>query len=380
MASALLGAQQSQRQLQAELAECAGRDGEHLEDLDRAIAVARRLARIIRQIADGIAWRTLRYDRAAIYQLALKNPTGHLELESTAQELAYADAHVRSTGDLVIMNDLTNFLRYGDYTAVAADGTVRIAEVKGGKGSGKSGRASRQRQKLDEVLEFLDTGVGITQQGPAALFPHKTRARTHLQAVGAVIREARAKGCAHARLSDCLAVDALDMELLFREGRMAQLHNPFAQSRQASSHSSLTFFDQFSKNLAPYSVYPFPDDDCTDLMTGNLWLRTHFNHGNLVRCLRRRGVRVRFPTNSELEAYNQLDPGEKRRREDDVGIRVWSRNQPTVLTIRQALLGRLLYEFLDEECFADCVEEVLEQEAIGIGLFPAFENEADLWD
>jgi hypothetical protein len=397
MASALWGAEQSQGRLEAELAECADRDGEHLEDFDMAIAVARRLAHVIREIADGIAWRTLRYDRAAIYQLALKNPTGHLELESTAQELAYADVHVRSTGDLVIMNDLTNFLRYGDYTAVAGDGTVRIAEVKGGKGSAKSGRATRQRRKLDEVLQFLHSSVRLTDHGAAALFLHKTRPRTHLEAVCQVIRQARVEGSAHARLSDCLAVDAWDTEVLFEQGRTPDLLSPFVQSRQAYSRHSLTFFDTFPRNVAPYSVFPFPDQDCTDLMTGALWLHTHFNHGNLVRCLRRRGFSVRLPTNSEIEAYEQLRPGERRRARDEPAIRLWRPPDNKVLTLSGALLSRLLYEYLDEECFVDCAEEVfaLPESALtlfpaaeemlplaesGLTLFPAFDSEADLWD
>ena len=380
MASALLGVQASQRELEGQLVSQPVGDSPALDDLERAIAVCKRLAHIIKQIADGIAWRTLQYDRAAIYQLALKNPTGHLQRQSAAHEFAAAAARVGRTGDLVAMNDLTNCLRYGDYTAVAADGTVRMAEVKAGKASRRSGRATRQRRKLDEVLEFLDSGVRLTGERLTAFLLHKTRARTHLQAVGDVIRQAKAQGCAHARLSDCLAVEALYMETLFEQGRSPELHNPFAQSRQASSHHSLTFFDQFARNLAPYSVYPFPDDDCSDVMCGYLWLCTHFNRGNLIRCLRRRGLSVRLPTESEADAYNQLDPGEKRRREDDVAIRVWRPDQPTILTIAGALLGRLHYEYLDEECFADCVEEVLEQPAVGVTFFPAFENEAELWN
>ncbi len=380
MAAALLSVEGSQRDLEAERATSPTGDGDVVDEVDRGIAVCRRLAWVIRQIADGIAWRTLRYRREAIYQLALKNPTGHLERKSAVQEFASAAAHVERTGDLVVVNDLTNVLRYGDYTAVASDGAVGIAEVKAGKGSEKSGRATRQRRRLGEVLDFLDSGVRLTGERVTALFLHKTRPRAHLQAVGEVIRQARAAGSAHARLSDCLAVEACHMPTLFQQEIAAEPHNPFAQSRQASVHHSLTFFDIFARNLAPYSVYPLPDDDCTALMTGETWLFTYFNRGNLVRCLRRRGLSVRLPTDTEMATYNELDAGEKRRREDDVAIRVWRRHEPGVLTIAGALLSRLMYEYLDEECFADCAEEILALRQDRLTLFPAFENEAELWD
>jgi hypothetical protein len=380
MASALLGVQASQRELEGQLVNQSDGDGAVVEDLERGIAVCRRLAHIIKEIADGIAWRTLQYDRAAVYQLALKNPTGHLHPQSTAQEFAAAAAHIECAGDLVVMNDVTNFLRYGDYTAVAADGTVRIAEVKAGKGGRRSGRASRQRQKLDQVLQFLDTGVRLTKEGATALFLHKTKLRTHLHAVGDIIRQAKAQGSAHRRLSDCLAVDALHIPSLFEQGRTAELHDPFAQSTQARSYHSFAVLKGFARNVAPYSVYPFPDEDCTDLMTGDLRLWTHFNHGNLIRSLRRRGLIARYPTDTQMDSYEQLTPGERKRREDEVGIQVRRPGGRAILISRPGLLARLIYEYLDEECFADCVEEMLDRGAVGFTMFPAFQDETQLWD
>jgi hypothetical protein len=315
-----------------------------------------------------------------MYQLALKNPTGHLDLESAARELAAAMAHADRTSDLVVINDLTNFLRHGDFTSVGAAGDVVIAEVKAGSGSARSGRATRQRHRLDDVLQFLKSGVRLTNDEAAVLFAHKTKLRTHLSAVGELIRGARKKGTAHARLSDCLAVDAWYMEMLYDEERIPTFHDPFAQSTQAYSYHSFTVLKGFARNVAPYSVYPFPDKDCTDLMTGDLWLWTHFNHGNLIRSLRRRGVIARFPTDTQMESYEQLTPGERKRREDEVGIQVRRPGGRAILTSSPGLLARLIYEYLDEECFADCVEEMLDRGAVGITMFPAFQDETQLWD
>jgi hypothetical protein len=354
-----------------------------LPEIQKAIAVSRRLAHIIRQIADGIAWRTLRYDRALIYQLAMKPQTGHLDLETTAQEFSAASERLRRSGNLVVMNELTNGLRHGDYTFVDSDAFVGIVEVKAGRGSKQSGRATRQRRKLKQVVEFVTKGTGLTLAGPSARFFHRRELKSHLCEISDVIQQAKVDGSAHARLSDCLAVEAWYMQKLVDEKRKPRRQDPFAQSRQASSYSNLDFFARFARNLAPYSVFPFSDEDCTDLMTGAIWLITHFSHGNLVRCLRRRGLSVEVPTKEQMQTYASLDLADKRLHEDDVAIRLSRPRDPRVLILRQALLGRHLYEFLDEESFADAAEELLDQtsiEDIGLAFFPSYANEQELWD
>lgn len=388
MAGALLGWQESQTRLEREAADYSGQDPEFLEEHEIAAGVAKRLAYIVRQIADGIAWRALNYHRAALYQLASKPQTGHLSLESTAHELRFAAAHVETSGNPVIINDLTNFLRFGDYTSIGPDG-VTVAEVKGGEASAKSRRARRQRRALDSVLDFLNAGIRETREGSHRIHLFRVPPKTHLPTVRQLIREAKHKGDAHARLSDSLAVDVLYSTLLAEitedEATPRLFRNPFAQSSDASSSHSLELFDRFSRNLAPYSIYPFADEDCTDIMTGALWLITHFNHGNLVRCLRRRGLVVALPTPQQLDAFSSMSHGERTRHEDDVAIWVYRANDPRRVHIYPALLGRVIWEFLDEESFADATEEILDQDPAEVAVLPAyavaaFEKENELWD
>jgi len=106
MASFLLGAQGEQKRLEAELGESAVADRGHHDSPGVVVEVCKRLQGIVRQIADGIAWRTLRYDRPMLRILALKPPTGHMELASAKTEFIAA-ADVVETGELVVVNDLT---------------------------------------------------------------------------------------------------------------------------------------------------------------------------------------------------------------------------------------------------------------------------------
>ncbi len=385
MASALTGAQESKRRLEREVAEDRSCDA---GPLAVGIAVSKRLAHITKQIGDGIAWRALAYDRPVIRQLADKPQTGHMELDAAVKEFAAAAQHVEKTREVVVMNDLTNFLRYGDYTCVGP-GRVTIAECKGGEAARKSRRAARQRWRLEEVLEFVNTGVRHTDGGPEMLLRQKVMARSHLATVSELITEARRSGAAQARLGPSLAVDVLHFGLLaeIRNPKTVAsfFHDPFRETREKVTHDSLSLglFQEFSANLAPYSIYPFSDEDCADIMTGMVWLVSYFSYRNLARCLKRRGLSVLLPADAQLRAYSKLSIGERRRAAEHLGITVSRRRGMCGLLLPFEATARIYVEFLDEESFADSAEEVLSRDDLfgqATRLRTGFANEAELWD
>lgn len=395
MLGALKGAQESKRRLERDLAELAVDGTGDVEELEVGVAVARRLARVVKQIADGIAWRALGYDRAVIRQLAGKPQTGDIHSDAAVRELNAAAAHVERTGEVVVVNDLTNFLRYGDYTCVGG-GFVTLVECKGGKGARRSGRAKRQRRQLGRVLEFVNAGVRRGADGVEMLVTQRVPARTHLGAVADLIREAKQKGASHAQLSECLAADAYYVDVVLEtteRERMGELfHNPFRETREAVSHDSLDFFNEFCPNIAPYSVYPFTDEECTDVMTGAVRLVSYFSYRNLAGCLRRRGLVVVLPGEAEVRDYLSLPIGERRREQRGVAMRVGRPGVPWELLIGGDITARMFGEFLDEESFADGVEDILSRVDVldwddwvardegSLKLCAGFVNEAELWD
>ena len=351
-------------------------------ELEKGIAHAKRGIRIVKDIADGIAWRALRYDRLAIRQLANKPHTGALILDSIQPELAAALIHAQRTGDVVVVNDLTNFLRFGDFTAVREEG-VMVAEVKQGRGSARSGRAKRQSRRLEKTLDFINAGVGIAPGGsPAVLLPTSTSARSHIGQLRQLLRESAKRGFAYARLTDSLAVE------VFRPALMADqdpyktvFHNPFSQSPRCLVYHSYEFFDVWSPNLAPVSIFPLAQGDCAAILTGSVWIFSYLNLDNIIRSFRRRGFQAQLPSPSDFEALAELRPGEYAYHELDAPIRVGRKNG-VMLAMSVGGLGRIHFEFLDEESLADQIEEVLDldlQEEISF-LGVGFANEADLWD
>jgi hypothetical protein len=124
--------------------------------VERELFLHRAHANCLRAIGDGIARRSLGYDRAALRALAGKAVKQQILEQGTINEL-HQWASVFDTGQgLAIFNALTNWLAMGDVTVVQNDGTVEIVEV---KSSGtESSRVSRQKQKLREVSDLLKNG------------------------------------------------------------------------------------------------------------------------------------------------------------------------------------------------------------------------------
>ena len=86
---------------------------------------------------------------------------------------------------------------------------------------------------------------------------------------------ARRRGTSHARISDSLAVDVFFIETAKAAyGRQRPLleirHNPFSESEKAIIGDSLDFFYHFTPSKAPYSVFPWSDDDCADVLSGRI--------------------------------------------------------------------------------------------------------------
>jgi len=137
----------------------------HLQDKRRAARaeqdfdtehVCKALLRCLRDTADGIAWRTLNFQRHILHELAYKQPAGYLERSNVELEVAAAASRVTDLQAHVLINDLTNFLRYGDLTIVTRD-TIYLDELKSGVASAGNRRSKRQKRSIREKIDFLNT-------------------------------------------------------------------------------------------------------------------------------------------------------------------------------------------------------------------------------
>ncbi len=342
--------------------------------------VYRALLRCVKIITDGLAWRSLGYDRGVIHELAWKNAPGFIG-PSIETEIERAEEYLEALGATVLLNDLTNCLRYGDLTVVTDEG-VSICEVKGGKGSRRSGKATKQRRRLQDILKFINRRERRVDGKRETLVRLETKPVDYNGVLQDLIADARKVGHKFARVSSALAVNVLFPDVLAKEDADFDniVENPFKQSPRFLTFNSYEFFDLFTPNLPPFSIFPLPAEDRVSLMTGEIWLLTYINVGDAVRALRRCGLMVEIPTPRELEALpTALTPGEVREHEMLIPIKVSDGKQEIHLPMSELLL--LGGELLDEDCWAAGVQELLSRPTDeAYGLYHDFADEASRWD
>jgi hypothetical protein len=238
---------------------------------------------LLRILADGIAWRLLRGDRAVFAVLGDGQRVDRLALgKGFDAELARMSELWETHGLLPLHNDLTTGLRYGDLTVLHGDwpdADVAIEEV---KASGR--KKSRQTQQLEAKLRVLATNYGASAP-EGRRFAIRTLPlpyRTYLADLAAVLARARAEGYAYAQPHPALVIAAVEYEQVvgradelgkwtFRRPRelgwVPEDEHHFSrmavETRMRDRHQSSAYF-------APVSIYPLPAEDLADLLLSRL--------------------------------------------------------------------------------------------------------------
>lgn len=348
----------------------------------RFVDASSALVHVLRAIADGIAWRSLGYDRAGIHELAIAPQTGHMELETAIEEMtSAAEILTEDPTQIVILNDLTNFLRFGDVTIVQGS-KVWIHEVKSGKASAGDRRATRQKQRLRQVIEVLNESGDSSIDGNHRLVRAPMRPKSYQEEVKHVLSLVRENGFASAQFSGAVAISAFDVDTVTQMNLSPTdvLDNPFAGARYLTPYNSGLFVGRFSPNVAPYSIFPFAAEDRIDLLMGRLVIVTWLDAEAVIGHARRRGLSARLPTKSDYDKLpRDLKPGQIRDHELDVAIEIGDRRN--LMLLPMAALSRVGYEFLTEESFVDAIEDSLEHaRSTEETFYQAFREEYWLWD
>ena len=266
------------------------------EGNELGLAVVKRLILILKQIADSIAWRVLGYDRVRVQLLAEHSKTGYLD-DTVFNDFALAQHIVEQEGAIVLVNDLTTILRHGDITIIN-EGSYSILETKYGKASSQSGRAIRQRRRLDELIRFLNTGIRTTQDRRDFILKVDIPIRTHHSAAAEVIEQARTSGYHQVIVSDCLAIEAL-----WTKSQSAEFpqERPFRDVEHIVRFHNLDVFDKPVTRIAPYGIFPLDHRSCFDLITGGILLVTTLNFDRLQELYDQFGLVLELPQPSEEE-------------------------------------------------------------------------------
>lgn len=239
--------------------------------------VVRALQHALRTVADGIAWKALGYQRAAIALVGRGRRVGHLATGSGyLAELEQIGRLWKEERIFAIHNDMTNCLRHGDLTTIRW-GTpleVNFAEVK----LSATADAARQLRRLDEIMTLLQRGEDPTapEDLPTRVLRVPGRYRTFLSTVRDLIAKARRQRFAWATVHPAMRVGVIAFGVARdRKDRVVNETERMLRSKGTNdaftwtwTHRRLRDRGETPPAFAPLSIYPFPPEDVADLILG----------------------------------------------------------------------------------------------------------------
>jgi hypothetical protein len=267
--------QDAAKRQQVKLARQRNADPAEVQRADAELVVADRIVRQLRAIGDGIAWHTARFHRQTFVVTAHEPGGGPIYgKQGWVSEVARARDIWQSTGEVAIINGLTNCLRAADVTVFGKSG-VRLEEVKSRAGSRRAGQKARWR----ELESAINTGTPYATPGgvmqvwecPVQL---RTRIKTDLQAA---IQDADRVGTSTRQLGEgwILMVTTREGYRLNRSSLTVsevkkRRADAIARAGMLKSPHYLRFasVDMVSRGAwsAPFSVFPLSPQDCAGLI------------------------------------------------------------------------------------------------------------------
>jgi len=327
-----------------------------LRDIDTSVAkFADHMRLTVMHLLDALVWRLLDYNRTAVQILADHKPTGHLD-DTFFDDLARAEQITREEHAIVLVNDLTNVLRYGDLT-IFKDGKPFPLENKSGKASADSRRATRQRLALQGLQRFLELGIRDTDYSRDYIFAPQFSHRTYHTSVAQAIGEARKNGYYQLQLSDCLAIEVLWLK--YGDADIPQ-DRPFSQEEYILPVDNLSIADIPVTKIAPYGIFPFDDEACFGLLTGELGIRSVLNLRQLQKKYQQVGLRLELPqpTKDEIRAYVSAPIADRRKQLNRLALNIEdSRNNSMSADFNY--LWPIVFEFWQEESLIEAQRQLL---------------------
>jgi len=297
--------------------------------------------RVFQTIADGIAWRNLKFNRPVIRLFSENNSPGYLSQDYVKVLCSF----LNKVPNFVIANDLTRCLRVSDLTHILPDGKVLLYEIK------KSGKLVKDvkyilndmrkhkrpfsKQEIKQWIvqsSIIDKKIRVpifengrvSEELKAEIVESNFPVSTHFSAIKKLIREADKSGYAQKEVEPGYYVKVTAYDKMLKgpnadgyfkhieqdiENKPDWLKNPKSKIITLSNYESFIQEEgQYTRNLIPYSVIPFSAKNCIRLMMGGLSLRIYYNLDVLKEKLEKNGwvVTEVNTTKEESKERNKL--------------------------------------------------------------------------
>ncbi len=368
------------------------------------------LLRILHTIFDGVAWRSLKYNRLFLTSAARSTTSGafNIHLKSSESLFSWAYSIQKDHKGIVLINDLTRFLRIGDLTEVFKNTAVvhelkkngeRIINFKTLK-LRKGAKISDQTRKMLELQQIAFTGKIILDDG-AELEQRfsQTKLDTHFSTVESLLETSKQQIVARRQLEPFIQLSILNLEKAYtRPHNMKKYFKSFRYTGWSTqwqlSHTNYDhfFYDElgnFIRNQAPFSIYPLSNELCMKLMSGQILIKSTINYELLIQELRCQGWQTavnepNIPSDREEKLKHIFDNKKfifANVGDDDGFIKI--KRGPFDMVIPQNWIAMMSMEFMTFETLCNTLEEIYRQAIIvqaPMTVFPEFPNSEEVWN
>jgi|GEM_PF-2535096 len=298
-------------------------DEQNKQTIKRRINTHYQLVRILQTIADGIAWRNLKYNRPIMRLLSENSGPGFIDKQI---KLIMG---IKSK-QVLIINDLTRFCRVGDFTMVLPDGRVILYEAKKGKefllkdigdilATAKKHSSPKfsvqQRRHLIVQSAFINNKIEIPVVSNGRIIKDLSvdivdvniKIPAYFKTLKLAIKKAKKVGYSYFQPEEGCFVGVKDYRTILNNvdksefiiNKMKEGFNKNSPAWVKTNIPSRIIFDsyfsfyneeqQFSRNILPYSLLPLSAHDCIDIMAGYLRIIIYYDLNYFKKLLARNG-------------------------------------------------------------------------------------------
>lgn len=303
------------------LAAAEGKGQELQNKRNQTISLAFRL------IADGIAWRTLQFNRFHIRVLSQAHSPGPVnDKAGRAAEELQAKRVAEQLGHFVLFNDVTNILRVGDLVFINPKNKPQrpaIAEIKkkkmilftsiGKKIESKQALNKQEARLLQAQSAILTNTFSVNNLRAPVLDVKPQSIKDNLRKVNKMIVKANKTGSCEGYLTPYMYFSAIDLSY-FKPKDKERLKN--AEGTKApqdlmpaafwSSYDTVGIYENHEvlRSSAPLTVFPFSMDNIIKLIFGELSTQVVVYKDPLIKAFKKLGwdLVINFDA---LDNYNQ---------------------------------------------------------------------------
>jgi len=338
-----------------------------------------RIARQLRSVGDGLAWRIHGFDRRIIFALSRNQPAGPMYGKAGLErELGELQAVWQNERAFALLHGVTNCMRIADMTKFL-DGRVLLVEVK----AKATGPTSTQMKRIQEVIDVVNRGAPL--RGPdgklSALFMAKQPFKTQLGMLATALERADANGISATRLGRHWVVTCVSLtspNLPPDDTAVEQLatlrvraFEKADMAGQAQHHLRGVRPDAIGRDpsLAPFSIYPFTPDVRARLTCELLNYESVMRWERLAAAFQAKGFKTECPLPESSDPLTGSAPV------------LHAIKGSRGMTIHGTGATQILYELIDPKAWAAAASQAFEAWSDGStpsGVF-TFANERAVW-